>query len=123
MIVRVGLFCIVGALLAAAFVVLLVPEPVVRAEIDSEEACPAALIGRVESAAIRARPYLVSRRVGVLESGDVAYLCEDRGNWVGVIAPLAKGGCAAALLAPDEPMSELCLPGWILRAQVTFAAG
>ena len=107
----------------AAAYVFLVPKDVERAAIDDEEVCPGVMLVGTDGGTLRSRPMALSRGVQNLPSGAKLYLCEDRGDWLGVVAPGAGDACHAALRQAAGDLPEGCYSGWIKRGSTVFAAG
>lgn len=100
-----------------------IPRTVERAEIEGEEVCPSVVLAGDTGGALRARPLALSRVRLDVPPGAALYLCEDLGDWLGVVAPAGDADCSTAARDAASPLPPHCTSGWIRRSATVFAAG
>jgi len=113
---------LVGSIPALLVVISFTGERPVKVMVEDGEPCGATYEVIADSVYIKARPGILSWRLGQLHTGQQFLVCENQGEWLGIVHQNSERRCFDQS-AHDGDYSGLCVQGWIRKLDARIVAG
>jgi len=74
--------------------------------------------------AVRSGPSSKQRMIDKLHTGDLVYMCDSQGQWVGIVYSTGNQECGVSSPVPvKQPYDGVCASGWVHERYIRLVAG